>query len=75
MQISDYNIILSSDTSTVAAKIYTVAYNTFIRFVAVYVDMGATATDSTTLGFTFSGDYSRLYEIKVTQLPCSNEYK
>merc|ERR1711981_423992 len=36
--------------------------------------MGTAATDSTTLGFTFSGDYSRLYEIKVTQLPCSNEY-
>ena len=37
--------------------------------------MGTGASDSTTLDFTFSGTYDRKFEIKVTQLPCSNEYK
>ena len=46
-----------------------------IIFVAVYIDMGTGASDSTKLDFTFDGTYSRKYELKVTQLPCSNEYK
>ena len=37
--------------------------------------MGTGASDSTTLDFTFSGTYDRKFEIKVTQLPCSNEYR
>lgn len=37
--------------------------------------MGTGASDTTQLDFKFSGTYSRFYEVKVTQLPCSNEYK
>ena len=37
--------------------------------------MGTGASDTTQLDFTFSGTYSRFYEVKVTQLGCSNEYK
>jgi len=40
----------------------------------VYIDMGAGASDTAQLAFTFSGTYSRFYEIKVTQVECSNEY-
>ena len=43
--------------------------------------MGTTASDTTTLSFEFTDSTanslanSRNYEIKVTQLPCSSEYK
>ena len=43
--------------------------------------MGTSASDTTTLTFDFTDSTlnslanSRNYEIKVTQLPCSNEYK
>jgi len=41
--------------------------------VPVYVDMGNVATDTTTLAFTFTGtSTTRLWEIKVSQLTCSN---
>lgn len=48
---------------------------------SVYVDMGATASDTATLSFEFTDSTenalanSRNFEIKVTQLPCSSEYK
>jgi len=41
--------------------------------------MGTTSLDTTALKFDFSDNTnlqnSRFYEIKVTQLPCTNEYK
>ena len=43
--------------------------------------MGTAASDTTTLAFQFTDSTlnsltnNRNYEIKVTQLPCSNEYK
>ena len=44
-------------------------------YVTVYVNMGTGASDTTTLDFSFSGTYDRKYEVKVTQLPCSHEYR
>ncbi len=42
-------------------------------FSLVYVDMGNVATDTTTLAFTFTGtSTTRIWEIKVSQLTCSN---
>ena len=57
--------------------------NIYLSFlnISVYVDMGTTASDTTTLAFEFTDSTlnqltnMRNYEIKVTQLPCSNEYK
>lgn len=44
----------------------------------VYVDIGTGASDSATLNFDFTNadtlSNTRFFEIKVTQLPCSNEY-
>ena len=41
--------------------------------------MGTAASDTATLAFKFSDNAalsnSRLYEIKVTQIPCSSEYR
>ena len=50
---------------------------TFLKILlVVYIDMGQGATDTATLNFDIgSGTYSRFYEIKVTQLPCSSEYQ
>ena len=46
------------------------------NLLVVYIDMGQGATDTATLNFDIgSGTYSRFYEIKVTQLPCSSEYQ
>ena len=44
-------------------------------FNLVYVDMGTQASESVSLSFDFTGTYSRFFEVKVTQLPCSSEYK
>ena len=44
-------------------------------FVTVYINMGTSASDTTTLDFSFAGTYDRKYELKVTQVPCSHEYK
>ena len=43
--------------------------------ILVYVDLGTGASDTATLNFALSGSYSRYYEIKITQLPCSSEYQ
>jgi len=44
----------------------------------VYIDMGTGASDTTQLKFDFTDSTAlanaRFFEIKVTQLPCSNEY-
>jgi len=40
----------------------------------VYVDMGTQASESVALSFDFTGTYSRFFEVKVTQLPCTSEY-
>jgi len=44
----------------------------------VYVDVGTGASDTATLQFDFTDNAaltnSRYYEVKVTQLPCNNEY-
>ncbi len=42
-------------------------------YILVYIDMGNVATDTATLAFTFSGtSTTRIWEIKVSQLTCSN---
>ena len=50
-----------------------------IQFSSVYVDIGTGASDTATLNFDFSDSTalqnSRFFEVKVTQLPCSSEYK
>ena len=41
----------------------------------MYVDIGASCTDTATLQFTFTGtSTTRLFEIKVTQIPCNSDY-
>lgn len=47
----------------------------YFIFNLVYVDMGTQASESVSLSFDFTGTYSRFFEVKVTQLPCSSEYK
>ncbi len=45
----------------------------YLHFNLVYIDMGNVATDTTTLSFTFTGtSTARTWEIKVSQLTCSN---
>jgi hypothetical protein len=46
----------------------------FNYFSTVYVDIGNVATDTATLAFTFSTSTSttRTWEIKVSQITCSN---
>ena len=41
----------------------------------VYLDLGRGTSDSATLSFTFSGTYSRYWDIKVTQIPCDVNYE
>ena len=42
-------------------------------YFAVYVDMGAQASDTATLNFAFSGTASnRAWEVKATQIPCAS---
>ena len=47
--------------------------------IQVYVDLGTGASDTAELKFDFTDSTAlannRFFEIKVTQLPCSNEYK
>jgi hypothetical protein len=53
------------------------AYLTLTKF-KVYVDVGASGTDTATLAFTFPGtatSSSRKWLIKVTQVPCSSASK
>ena len=51
----------------------------FSILISVYVDMGTGTSDTTQLKFDFTDSTAlanaRFYEIKVTQLPCSSEYK
>ena len=51
----------------------------FLTIIPVYIDMGTGASDTTQLKFDFTDSTAlanaRFFEIKVTQLPCSNEYK
>ena len=41
----------------------------------VYLDVGQGSSDSATLAFTFSGTYSRFWDIKITQIPCNVNYE
>ena len=41
----------------------------------VYLDLGRQASDTATLAFTFSGTFSRYWDIKVTQIPCDVNYE
>ena len=54
--------------------LYMYLYNSSFS-ILVYVDLGTGASDTATLNFALSGSYSRYYEIKITQLPCSSEYQ
>ncbi len=50
-----------------------ILYSYLAFFGTVYVDMGNVATDTTTLAFTFTTtSTTRLWEIKVSQISCSN---
>jgi len=40
----------------------------------VYIDAGTLSTDTATLNFAFSGDFSRYWDVKVTQIPCGTNY-
>ena len=40
----------------------------------MYLDIGQGSSDSATLAFTFSGTFSRYWDIKVTQIPCGVTY-
>jgi hypothetical protein len=52
--------------------------NAMIQMFAVYVDIGNQATDTASLAFTFSSTItgtpatSRQWEIKISQIGCSN---
>jgi hypothetical protein len=48
---------------------------TFDFFITVYLDAGALSTDTATLAFAFSGTFSRYWDIKVTQIPCTSNYQ
>ena len=41
----------------------------------VYLDLGRQSSDTATLAFTFSGTFSRYWDIKVTQIPCDVNYE
>ena len=41
----------------------------------VYLDVGRISSDSASLAFTFSGTFSRYWDIKVTQIPCDVTYE
>lgn len=41
----------------------------------IYLDAGDSAIGTATLNFAFTGDASRVWDIKVTQIPCSANYK
>ena len=61
-------------------KIEYMYYATLMFFCfPVYIDMGTGASDTATLNFDFTDSTSlqnsRFFEVKVTQLPCSSEYK
>lgn len=40
----------------------------------IYLDLGRQSSDSATLAFTFTGAFSRYWDIKVTQIPCNVNY-
>ena len=40
----------------------------------MYLDIGRGSSDSATLAFTFSGTFSRYWDIKITQIPCGVIY-
>jgi len=40
----------------------------------LYLDLGRQSSDTATLAFTFSGTFSRYWDIKVTQIPCDVNY-
>ena len=40
----------------------------------MYLDIGRGSSDSATLAFTFSGTFSRYWDIKITQIPCGVAY-
>ena len=44
-------------------------------FVSVYLDVGLESTDSATLAFTFSGTFSRYWDIKISQISCGVKYR
>ena len=50
--------------------------NTSMYFVVflVYLDIGRGSSDTANLAFTFSGTFSRYFDIKVTQIPCDVNY-
>ena len=50
-------------------------FNILINYILVYLDVGRGASDCATLAFTFSGTFSRYWDIKVTQIPCDVNYE
>ena len=51
-------------------------FNNLINsYILVYLDVGRGASDCATLAFTFSGTFSRYWDIKVTQIPCDVNYE
>ena len=45
----------------------------FVTLQQVYVDMGAVSTDSSTIALAFTGSSTtRVWEIKISQIECSN---
>ncbi len=49
-------------------------YQLLFNLYTVYVDIGANSGDTATLAFSFMGTaFQRMYDIKVTQIECTNE--
>ena len=50
-------------------------YLFFFSCTIVYLDVGRGSSDTATLAFTFSGTFSRYWDIKITQIPCDVTYE
>ncbi len=67
VKLSQKGIVIS------AQKFVPILIQSCYFFIKVFVDMGALSTDTATLAFTFTGtSTTRIWEIKVTQVECSN---
>ena len=66
-----------SDTYMYRIELYciysTLTYGILLCF-SVYLDIGRGSSDTANLAFTFSGTFSRYFDIKVTQIPCDVNY-
>ena len=55
-------------------------YHIYFIFILVYLDAGTLPGDTAMITFTFdstvgTGDFSRFWDIKVTQIPCNSKYE